>query len=165
MLRPMPSSRWKSSKRRVPRQAWRMISRFQWSPSTAALRAMVHGHVEVSVRRMPPRLAPARVACWNEGALRRRSNMQPTWNTSADPHPHGEVRTEVVDGRILVMTVARVAKKNAFTPKITGEPADALTRLDDDPELFVGVLSFAGAHTTAGLEMPLFFTDEARAEA
>jgi hypothetical protein len=27
-----------------------MRSRFQWSPSTAALRAMVHGQSEVSVR-------------------------------------------------------------------------------------------------------------------
>src|SRR3954451_19497746 len=37
----------------------------------------------------------------------------------------------------------------------------ALTRLDDVPELFVGVLTFAGAHTTAGLEMPLFFGPDA----
>lgn len=64
-----------------------------------------------------------------------------------------------------MLTVDRVAKKNAFTPKITDELSDALTRLDDDPDLFAGVLSFAGPNTTAGLEMPLFFTDEARAEA
>jgi enoyl-CoA hydratase len=79
-----------------------------------------------------------------------------------DRHPHGEVHTEVLDDHILVMTVDRVEKKNAFTPKISAELEDALTRLDDDPELFVGVLTFAGEHTTAGLEMPLFFTDEAR---
>src|SRR4051812_33705726 len=82
-----------------------------------------------------------------------------------DRHPHGAVQTEVVDEHILVMTVDRVEKKNAFTPKITAELEDALTRLDDDPDLFVGVLTFAGDHTTAGLEMPLFFTDEARAAA
>jgi enoyl-CoA hydratase len=29
--------------------------------------------------------------------------------------------------------------------------------LEEDPDLFVGVLTFAGDHTTAGLEMPLFF--------
>jgi len=63
---------------------------------------------------------------------------------------------------ILLMTVDRVEKKNAFTPKIVNELSAALTRLDDDPDLFVGVLVFAGAHTTAGLEMPLFFSDEAR---
>jgi enoyl-CoA hydratase/carnithine racemase len=77
-------------------------------------------------------------------------------------HPHGEVRVEIVDEHILVATVDRVDKKNAFTPKITNELEDALTRLDDDPDLFVGVLAFAGDHTTAGLEMPLFFTDDAK---
>ena len=50
MLRPMPSERWKSSKRRVPRHAWRMISRFHPSPRTSALRAIVHGQADVSVR-------------------------------------------------------------------------------------------------------------------
>jgi enoyl-CoA hydratase/carnithine racemase len=72
------------------------------------------------------------------------------------------VHSEVVDDHILVLTVDRVEKKNAFTPKITAELEDALTRLDEDPDLFVGVLTFAGDHTTAGLEMPLFFTDEAK---
>jgi enoyl-CoA hydratase len=80
---------------------------------------------------------------------------------AADRHPHGEVRSHVVDGHILVMTVDRAEKKNAFTPKITGELAAALTRLDDDPALWVGVLTFAGQHTTAGLEMPLFFGPDA----
>ena len=60
--------------------------------------------------------------------------------TAPERHPHGEVRTEVVDQHILVMTVDRVEKKNAFTPKITAELGDALTRLDEDPDLFVGVL-------------------------
>ena len=72
----------------------------------------------------------------------------------------GRCTTEVVDDHILVMTVDRVEKKNAFTPKIDAELAAALTRLDDDPDLFVGVLTFAGDHTTAGLEMPLFFGAE-----
>ncbi len=85
-------------------------------------------------------------------------------NTTAerDRHPHGEVRSEIVDDHILVITVDRVEKKNAFTPKIMDELQDALTLLDDDPDLFVGVLTFAGDHTTAGLEMPLFFSDDAR---
>ena len=65
--------------------------------------------------------------------------------------------TVVVDDHVLVMTVDRVERKNAFTPKIVTELAEAYTRLDEDPSLFVGVLSFAGEHTTAGLEMPLFF--------
>ena len=83
----------------------------------------------------------------------------------AERHPHGEVRTEVVDEHIFVMTVDRVEKKNAFTPKITDELSDALTRLDEDDDLFVGVLTFAGDHTTAGLEMPLFFSEEAKRDA
>lgn len=90
--------------------------------------------------------------------------MEPMTDAPASSHPHGEVRTEVLDGHILLVTVDRVAKKNAFTPRIVDGLSDALTRLDDDAELFVGVLTFAGEHTTAGLEMPLFFTDEARAE-
>jgi enoyl-CoA hydratase len=80
---------------------------------------------------------------------------------TVERHAHGEVRTEVVEERILVMTVDRVEKKNAFTPKISSELAAAYTRLDDDPELFCGVLTFAGDHSTAGLEMPLFFGPDA----
>src|SRR5947209_17238363 len=87
--------------------------------------------------------------------------MEPDQVQTVDRHAHGQVRTEVVDDRILVMTVDRVEKKNAFTPKISDELAAAYTRLDDDAELFVGVLSFAGDHTTAGLEMPLFFGPDA----
>jgi enoyl-CoA hydratase/carnithine racemase len=85
--------------------------------------------------------------------------MQP--EATVERHPHGETRTEVVDDHILLMTVDRTEKRNAFTPKISGELAAALTRLDEDPELFVGVLTFAGEHTTAGLEMPLFFGPDA----
>ena len=83
--------------------------------------------------------------------------MEPTAAGAAKRHAHGQVTTEVVDGRILVMTVDRVEKKNAFTPKISAELAAAYRRLDDDGDLFVGVLNFAGAHATAGLDMPLFF--------
>jgi enoyl-CoA hydratase/carnithine racemase len=72
-------------------------------------------------------------------------------------HPHGQVRTDVLDDHILLMTVDREEKRNAFTPKISAELAAAYTRLEDDPNLFVGVLTFAGDHTTAGLDMPLFF--------
>jgi enoyl-CoA hydratase/carnithine racemase len=87
--------------------------------------------------------------------------MEPTEEAVAAPHPHGEVRSAIVDDQVLVMTVDRVAKKNAFTPKMMNELAAALTRLDEDPDLFVGVLTFAGPHTTAGLEMPLFFGPDA----
>ena len=91
--------------------------------------------------------------------------MESNTTGERDRHPHGEVRSEIVDDHILVITVDRVEKKNAFTPKVMDELQDALTLLDDDPELFVGVLTFAGDHTTAGLEMPLFFSDDARRSA
>jgi len=68
----------------------------------------------------------------------------------------GEVRSEVRD-RTLLITVDRVEKRNAFTPKMMRELAEALTRLDESPDLWVGALTFAGPHTTAGLDLPLFF--------
>jgi enoyl-CoA hydratase len=80
----------------------------------------------------------------------------------AERHPHGKTRVEIIDDRILLITVDRSEKKNALTPKMVDELSVALTRLDDDPELFVGVLVFAGDHTTAGLDMPLFFGAEPR---
>ena len=94
-----------------------------------------------------------------------RSIMESNPVLAPERHPHGQVFTEIVDDHILVITVDRVEKKNAFTPKIAAELEDAMTRLDDDPDLFVGVLAFAGDNTTAGLEMPLFFSDEAKVEA
>jgi enoyl-CoA hydratase len=92
-----------------------------------------------------------------------RSMMKP--EATGERHPHGETRTDVVDEHILLITVDRTEKKNAFTPKISRELAAALTRLDEDPALFVGVLTFAGEHTTAGLEMPLFFGPDAELSA
>ena len=86
---------------------------------------------------------------------------EPTPAAAADRHPHGQVHTTVVDDHVLHMTVDRVEKKNAFTPKITRELGAAMTRLDEDADLWVGVLTFAGDHTTAGLDMPLFFGPDA----
>ncbi len=75
-------------------------------------------------------------------------------------HPEGQVHVEIVEDRILHAVIDREEKKNGFTPKMLGETIDALTRLEDDPELRVGVVSFAGAHSTAGLDMPLFFGND-----
>lgn len=76
-------------------------------------------------------------------------------------HEHGQVLTEVVDDHIFVMTVDRSEKRNGFTPKMLRELSAAMTTLDEEPSLFVGVVTFAGEHTTAGLEMPLFFGPDA----
>jgi enoyl-CoA hydratase len=67
----------------------------------------------------------------------------------------GEVRTTIND-HILLIEVDRSAKRNAFTPKMMHDMAVALTQLDDDPQLWVGVICFAGEHMTAGLDLPLF---------
>jgi enoyl-CoA hydratase len=69
----------------------------------------------------------------------------------------GTVEANVVDDHILHISVDRRAKKNAFTPGLLAALAEALTRLDDEGDLWVGVLSFAGDHTTAGLDLTRFF--------
>ncbi len=68
----------------------------------------------------------------------------------------GQIRTHV-DGRVLVITVDNVAKKNAFVPEMMVALTEALTAFDRDDELWVAVLCAAGEHTTAGLDMPKFF--------
>ncbi|MEQ8860897.1 MAG: crotonase/enoyl-CoA hydratase family protein [Pseudomonadales bacterium] len=60
------------------------------------------------------------------------------------------------DGRILEIVVDRADKMNAFTPEMFDGLADALTLLDEDPDIWVGVLTFAGRHATAGLDLPKF---------
>lgn len=57
---------------------------------------------------------------------------------------------------IFHMHVDRAAKRNAFTPHLLQELGRAFKRLDEDDEAWVGVLSFAGAHTTAGLDLTAF---------
>lgn len=67
-----------------------------------------------------------------------------------------KVRT-AVDGRVVVITVDHAAKKNAFVPEMMSALGAALTAFDRDDELWVALLTFAGEHTTAGLDMPKFF--------
>ena len=69
---------------------------------------------------------------------------------------NGTVTTQR-DGHILLMTVDRVAKRNSFTPEMFDQLSDALGELDQDQDLWVGVLQFAGDHTSAGLDLPRFF--------
>lgn len=68
----------------------------------------------------------------------------------------GQIRTEI-DGRVLKITVDNVAKKNAFVPEMMRDLALALTAFDRNDEQWVAVLTAAGEHTTAGLDMPKFF--------
>ncbi|MCZ6888475.1 MAG: crotonase/enoyl-CoA hydratase family protein [Gammaproteobacteria bacterium] len=67
----------------------------------------------------------------------------------------GVVRGER-DGHILQIEVDRADKMNGFTPEMFDALSDQLTVLDEDPGLWVGVVSFAGKHATAGLDLPRF---------
>jgi enoyl-CoA hydratase len=67
----------------------------------------------------------------------------------------GEVRT-AVEGRLLAIEIDRKAKRNAFTPHMFREFGKALTVFESNPEVWVGLVTFAGDHTTAGLDLPLF---------
>jgi enoyl-CoA hydratase/carnithine racemase len=68
-------------------------------------------------------------------------------------NPEGQISVEQ-RGRILLMGLDRPEKYNGFTPVMMRELADAYTRLDEDPELWVGVLFGHGKHFTAGLDLP-----------
>jgi len=57
-------------------------------------------------------------------------------------------------GALLLIGINRPAKYNGFTPRMFRELGEAYTRLDDDPQLRVGVLHAYGKHFTAGLDLP-----------
>ena len=73
--------------------------------------------------------------------------------TSSTPHPDGSIDTDV-RGHVLCIGINRPNKRNGFTPKMFEELGAAYTRLDDEPELRVGVLYAKGDHFTAGLDLP-----------
>ena len=75
----------------------------------------------------------------------------------------GHVTKERV-GRILKITIRNTAKRNAFSPEMMTQLSDALTELDADSDLWVGVVSAEGDHFTAGLDMPKFFGPGATAQ-
>lgn len=75
----------------------------------------------------------------------------------------GTVRHERHE-RVLKIVIDNPGKKNAFSPEMMVELAQALTLLDEDPELWVGVVCAAGDHFTAGLDMPKFFGPKATAK-
>jgi enoyl-CoA hydratase/carnithine racemase len=69
--------------------------------------------------------------------------------------PEGRITTEVRD-HILLIGIDRPEKYNGFTPKMFAELGLAYKRLEDDTELWVGVLFAHGKHFTAGLDLPKF---------
>ncbi|MBA3836901.1 MAG: crotonase/enoyl-CoA hydratase family protein [Sphingomonas sp.] len=81
--------------------------------------------------------------------------------TESDAQPR--VTHERID-HILKITIDNPTKKNAFIPEMMAQLSDALTLLDREDELWVGVLCAAGDHFTAGLDMPKFFGPGATAK-
>jgi enoyl-CoA hydratase len=73
----------------------------------------------------------------------------------------GRVRSER-HGHILKIVIDNPAKRNAFVPEMMAQLATAMTELDRDPDLWVGVLCAEGDNFTAGLDMPKFFGPGAR---
>lgn len=67
----------------------------------------------------------------------------------------GNITTEVRD-RILLMGINRPEKLNGFTPQMMDELVDAYTLLDNDDDLWAGVLFAHGDNFTAGLDLPKF---------
>ena len=73
--------------------------------------------------------------------------------TPTTPPPEGCIDTQVI-GHVLLIGINRPAKRNGWTPPMFRQLAEAYTRLDDDPQLRVGVLHAFGDHFTAGLDLP-----------
>jgi len=67
----------------------------------------------------------------------------------------GEVLTSADQG-VLMIGISRTAKRNSLTPEMMAAISRALTRLDEDPDLRVGVLYGDGAHFTSGLDLLKF---------
>ena len=65
----------------------------------------------------------------------------------------GSVTTEIKD-HILFIGLNRPEKYNGYTPTMAAQLVDAITLLDEDDELWVGVLFGYGDHFTAGLDLP-----------
>ena len=68
-------------------------------------------------------------------------------------HPEGSVTTEVRDNLFLI-GLNRPEKYNGYTPTMAKQLVEALTRLDEENDLWVGVIFGHGEHFTAGLDLP-----------
>ena len=64
--------------------------------------------------------------------------------------------TSILNGHVLTIHVDRADKMNGFTPEMFDQLSDAMTELEQTDDAWVGVVTFAGEHTTAGLDLPRF---------
>ena len=60
---------------------------------------------------------------------------------------------QVVDGRVLVISIDRPEKRNAINAEITAGIDSALNELDDNPELWVGVITGTPTMFSAGTDL------------
>lgn len=67
--------------------------------------------------------------------------------------PHSDRVVTEVDGHTLVITMVRHAKRNAIDGEMTNALDAALNRLDDDPDLWVGILTGGPDMFCAGTDM------------
>jgi enoyl-CoA hydratase len=79
----------------------------------------------------------------------------------AEQQAEGRVYHEA-HGQVLKIVIDNVAKRNSFSPEMMEQLSDAFTLLENSSDYRVGVLSAAGDHFTAGLDMPKFFGPNAR---
>ncbi|MFF7945093.1 crotonase/enoyl-CoA hydratase family protein [Nocardia gamkensis] len=63
-------------------------------------------------------------------------------------------------GRILIITINRPEAKNAINGAVSRGLADAMSRLDDDSGLSVGILTGAGCTFSAGMDLKAFTRGE-----
>ena len=64
-------------------------------------------------------------------------------------------------GHVLKIVIDNTTKKNSFSPEMMAQMSDAMTLLDQQNDLWVGVLCANGDDFTAGLDMPKFFGPKA----
>ncbi|MCY3966321.1 MAG: crotonase/enoyl-CoA hydratase family protein [Acidobacteria bacterium] len=70
--------------------------------------------------------------------------------------------TTTLAGHVLRIHVDREKKLNSFTPEMFAQLSGALAELEETEDAWVGVLTFQGKHTTAGLDLPKFAGSMAR---
>lgn len=63
-------------------------------------------------------------------------------------------------GHLLVITINRPEVRNAFDLATADAMSKAVDRLDEDPELRVGVLTGAGGHFSSGMDMTAFLAGD-----
>lgn len=72
----------------------------------------------------------------------------------SERHPEGQVIVEQ-RGRVLLIGIDRVEKRNGFTPRMFRELGEAFNRLENTPDVYVGVLYALGDHFSGGVDLPL----------